>query len=195
MKHRAFTLLELIVIVVITGAAAAILFPLFARSRESNCNRNPCPSHLKQIALGFRQYMQDYDEKYPPVAVARAGYWAGSLQPYVRSWQLFQCPLDKTGAAPKTVDYFYNARLAGVDEAKIASLTQTILAGDGAGDRLTLYNLKQLPASWLSDQSSPAWRHLDGANYAFVDGHVKWYRAEKITLQKTAKNAPTFLLN
>lgn len=35
-------------------------------------------------------------------------------------------------------------------------------------------------------------RHLEGANYAFADGHVKWYRPENITRDATSAGNPTF---
>jgi prepilin-type N-terminal cleavage/methylation domain-containing protein/prepilin-type processing-associated H-X9-DG protein len=62
--RRAFTLIELLVVIAIIAILAAILFPVFARARE-NARRTSCLSNLKQIGLGFMQYTQDYDEKYP----------------------------------------------------------------------------------------------------------------------------------
>jgi prepilin-type processing-associated H-X9-DG protein len=37
-------------------------------------------------------------------------------------------------------------------------------------------------------------RHLDGANYSFVDGHVKWYSKDKVANACTSPdlNVPTF---
>lgn len=193
MKHCAFTLFEAIVVVVIIGILAALLFPIFAGSRPYPSDRKAsCISNLKQIGLGMLQYTQDYDDKYPPVANARAGYWAGSLQPYVRSWWIFQCPTESSGVAPKTTDYFYNARLSSLENGKIAAPSLTILSGDGKGDQLPLYHFSQLPDAWRTDQNSPAYRHLEGANYAFADGHVKWFKPEKITLDKPSRGQPTF---
>ncbi len=192
MKHKAFTLIEAIVVVAITGILAAILTPVFSRTYCS-ARTSSCQSNLKQIGLAFLQYAQDYDEKFPPVANARAGYWAGSLQPYIKSWEVFQCPSEPKHQA-KTTDYFYNARLANVQQKKLVSPTATLLAGDGAGDQLTLYHLNQLPKAWRTDPKSPAWRHLDSANYLFADGHAKLLKPEQITLNKPALGKPTFLV-
>ena len=192
MKHRAFTLVELIVVVAIIGILAVILMPVFSRT---NCKaRGPaCQSNLKQIGLAFIQYAQDYDdEKFPPVANARAGYWAGSLQPYVKSWQVFQCP-SEPNRKPKTTDYFINARLANLENRKIAAPSLTILAGDGKGDQLPLYHLSQLSDAWRTDEKSPAWRHLERANYLFADGHAKTLKPTQITLNPPSKKQPTFL--
>ena len=172
---------------------AAILYPVFQRPKHHGGRISSCQSNLKQIGLGLIQYAQDYDEKLPPVALARAGYWAGSLQPYLKSWQIFQCPSDET-AAPKTTDYYYNARLAQSKWQTNNAPSFTILSGEGTGDQLPLYHLSQLPDSWRVDESSPAWRHSGDANYLFADGHTKWYAPEKITLDKPALGHPTFLV-
>ena len=191
MKHKAFTLVEFIVVVVIIGILAAILYPTF--QRPTPAYRSWCQSNLKQIGLGVLQYAQDAGEKYPPTQNA-AGGWAALIQPYVKSDQIFQCPSDKTGAALKTTDYFYNARLSGVAQEKLDALSLTILAGDGLGDQPLNAHLSQLPDIWRSAPNSPARRHFDTGNYLFADGHVKALKPDKITLDKPAKGAPTFLI-
>jgi prepilin-type N-terminal cleavage/methylation domain-containing protein/prepilin-type processing-associated H-X9-DG protein len=59
-----FTLIELLVVIAIIALLAAILFPVFARARE-NARKASCMSNMKQLGLGFTQYIQDYDERYP----------------------------------------------------------------------------------------------------------------------------------
>jgi prepilin-type N-terminal cleavage/methylation domain-containing protein/prepilin-type processing-associated H-X9-DG protein len=61
---KAFTLIELLVVIAIIAILAAILFPVFARARES-ARRASCVSNLKQIGLGVMMYVQDYDGRYP----------------------------------------------------------------------------------------------------------------------------------
>src|ERR671917_195604 len=93
---RGFTLIELLIVIAIIAILASILFPVFARARE-NARRSSCMSNLKQIGLGIMQYTQDYDEAYPQIY---AGGWAGtyrwtdSVQPYIKSTQVFNCPSD-----------------------------------------------------------------------------------------------------
>ena len=76
--RNGFTLIELLVVIAIIAILAAILFPVFAQAREK-ARTATCASNLKQISLGVLQYVQDYDESYPPCAVPAAGVtsWSG----------------------------------------------------------------------------------------------------------------------
>lgn len=102
----AFTLIELLVVIAIIAILAAILFPVFGRARE-NARRSSCQSNLKQIGLGILQYTQDYDEimvrqwngqngtAYPNGANFNTR-WMDSVQPYIKSEQIFVCPSNTT---------------------------------------------------------------------------------------------------
>lgn len=92
---RGFTLIELLVVIAIIAILAAILFPVFARARE-NARRTSCSSNLKQIGLGILQYVQDYDETMPGhnMQGVQKQVWQDTIQPYVKSDQLFVCPSD-----------------------------------------------------------------------------------------------------
>lgn len=113
-SRKGFTLIELLVVIAIIAILAAILFPVFARARE-NARRSACQSNLKQIGLGFAQYTQDYDEKYPTGRRAGGNWgsgWAGPLQPYIKSEQLFICPSSdwtSSGSGNGIVDMSYGA--------------------------------------------------------------------------------------
>src|SRR3954466_7852291 len=96
-RNRAFTLIELLIVIAIIAILAAILFPVFGRARE-NARRSSCQSNLKQIGLGFAQYTQDYDEKMPynsygyVSATVNPGDWMDTIQPYTKSYQVLVCP-------------------------------------------------------------------------------------------------------
>lgn len=126
--------------------------------------------------------------------------WADALQPYVKSVQLFQCPSetegptdDPTSTAPGYSDYWYNVMLSGESQAAVAAVSQTVMNGDGNGNS-SQYNSNgcisaatglasptgtqctNLPQTIHLGSTNMLGRHLDGANYSFADGHVKWLK-------------------
>lgn len=185
-RINGFTLIELLVVIAIIAILAAILFPAFARARE-NARRASCQSNLKQIALGIFQYTQDYDERFPmayfgPGNEYLSNGWAAAVQPYVKSTQLFQCPSEPKAPSAfnwiEATDYALNRSLGTAHSAISLSAvnfpTVTVLNFD--------FIAYSVDASWwdLSIDSASTKRHLEGANYSFVDGHVKWLRPEKV---------------
>jgi prepilin-type N-terminal cleavage/methylation domain-containing protein/prepilin-type processing-associated H-X9-DG protein len=69
-RKRGFTLIELLVVIAIIAILAAMLFPVFARARES-ARKIQCLSNVKNIAIGFQMYLTDYD-RFPPDLSASA---------------------------------------------------------------------------------------------------------------------------
>jgi len=57
---RGFTLIELLIVIAIIAMLAAILFPVFARSREK-ARQSSCMSNLRQIGMGLALYRADHD--------------------------------------------------------------------------------------------------------------------------------------
>ena len=117
-KVKGFTLIELLVVIAIIAILAAILFPVFAKVREK-ARQTSCLSNEKQLGLGFSQYIEDYDESYPPAKDAvnwnpGTPGWASRLYPYVKSSGVFTCPddPDPSQAAPWVVmSYAFNLNL------------------------------------------------------------------------------------
>jgi prepilin-type N-terminal cleavage/methylation domain-containing protein/prepilin-type processing-associated H-X9-DG protein len=103
MTRRGFTLIELLVVIAIIAILAAILFPVFARAREK-ARQASCSSNLKQIGIAFLMYASDYDSRYPSnwtgACKAPGWDWMETTQPYVKNWQVYQCP--SSNSAPYT---------------------------------------------------------------------------------------------
>jgi prepilin-type N-terminal cleavage/methylation domain-containing protein/prepilin-type processing-associated H-X9-DG protein len=98
MRRRAFTLIELLVVVAIIAVLAALLFPVFAQSREK-ARQAGCMSNLRQLGMAVMQYAQDHDETYWPgpysktvdarrLAVGPPEF----VYPYVKNSAVFSCP-------------------------------------------------------------------------------------------------------
>ena len=126
-----FTLIELLVVIAIIAILAAILFPVFARARES-ARTTACLSNTNQIAKGFLMYVQDYDETFPPWTANHCGVYTGGafalrwmypnlVGPYIKNGivlnpvtntgdlgQVWACPSIKQTLTAAANTYAYN---------------------------------------------------------------------------------------
>lgn len=93
MRRCGFTLIELLVVIAIIAILAAILFPVFARARES-ARRTNCVSNLSQLSKASLMYASDYDEALPVGATQGNPLLnvVSGLYPYVKSQTVFYCP-------------------------------------------------------------------------------------------------------
>ncbi|MFB3880569.1 MAG: prepilin-type N-terminal cleavage/methylation domain-containing protein [Armatimonadota bacterium] len=64
-RRKGFTLIELLVVIAIIGILAAMVFPVFARARES-ARKAVCLSNLKNIALAINMYLADNNDTFSP---------------------------------------------------------------------------------------------------------------------------------
>lgn len=183
--------------------AGAVYIFAVVPARENKL-RASCQSNLKQMGLAFKQYITDWDEDYPHTFFdadrsrrfdsARDIGWAQALDPYLKAPRAFQCPAEPNsqnltgGITPGYSDYFYNTNLSGTTEAKINFSEKTILLGDYRSE-----HAGAAAASTVGLDETAAQRHLGGANYAFVDGHVKWILPDKISDSSPSRAEYSFL--
>jgi len=129
--------------------------------------------------------------------------WYFSCEPYMKSQQIWDCPSAANGgfnsggvwsyndtAVPAAyqrfvVEYSRNIRVSGQPQALILEPAVAVLATEGSNNymRWLCPNVGASTACYKNPSSTTApttnygWsntRHNDGANYNFVDGHVKW---------------------
>jgi prepilin-type N-terminal cleavage/methylation domain-containing protein/prepilin-type processing-associated H-X9-DG protein len=179
---KGFTLIELLVVVAIISLLAAILFPVFARARES-ARKSSCLSNLKQIGLGWMMYTQDYDEVAPLAVYYSDGGsiehgWdftldyssgdydhpatsSGLLDPYIKNGQINNCPSFTSDAVGRPYSgYGYNTTYIGGEGEY-----------DGSGLKHASTNLAQIevPAETVLFADAGAWstysNSVIGQNY------------------------------
>ncbi len=151
-RRTGFTLIELLVVIAIIAILAAILFPVFAKAR-AKARQASGASNQKQVGIALLSYLQDYDEKFPPLAsVAKVNgtdyvqNWAvdynagtvaapilvpGIAQSYIKNNQIFQDPSGPRGAS--ILSYMLNDLIAGKSQAACAAVSTTVLTCDSSG--------------------------------------------------------------
>ena len=137
---------------------------------------------------------------------AVTSWWPDQIYPYIKSYQVFVCPSDsdlqtypwnRPAGAPSLIRS-YNGNsvttcsMTGWPAVSVStapfmySISQSIVqAEDVSGTILVLegtkdlwYNISNCNETDLGSAATThvAKRHLEGANYLFLDGHVKWQK-------------------
>ena len=95
LRLRAFTLIELLIVLAVIAILAAILLPVLASARERG-RRTACASNMKQMSLALTAYTQDNDGLFPTLALPEGdlaeGDWAWRVNHYAASSDRFHCP-------------------------------------------------------------------------------------------------------
>jgi prepilin-type N-terminal cleavage/methylation domain-containing protein len=94
-QRRAFTLVELLVVITIIAVLASVAFSVFTGVQE-RARAAQDMNNLRQIGLATQMYMNDNDGTIFSSTVT----WMSQLNPkYVPSWKVFQSPFDKRSAS------------------------------------------------------------------------------------------------
>ena len=122
-----------------------------------------CQFNLHQIALAVRMYIEDWDKRFPP-----ADRWCDAIRPYIKDWSVLTCPAvaERGGKWGYAMNWKLSKRFLGEveDPAHTVVVYETEnLRKNACGDG------RDLPRKG---------RHAGGNNFAFVDGHVRWLRAD-----------------
>ncbi len=90
-NRRGFTLIELLVVIAIIALLMAILMPALARATKQ-AQKDSCQARLKQWALMFNLYTDDYDGYFNNRDVS-GGRWMTALQSYYKDdAKMLLCP-------------------------------------------------------------------------------------------------------
>ncbi|MEI6499450.1 MAG: prepilin-type N-terminal cleavage/methylation domain-containing protein [Armatimonadota bacterium] len=184
-RNRGFTLIELLVVIAIIAILAAILFPVFAKAREK-ARQASCLSNVKQMGLAVLAYAQDYDEMLPP---AIAGPITGPLytifdlcSPYTKNTQIQWCPSDPVGGVNYSsfgiarYSYGWNGLTFGLRIVPVIVEPVHALSEANSPAELNTFWDGMTAVVGNNPRPLPQYRHNDGANVGFLDGHAKWYQ-------------------
>ena len=115
-RHSGFTLIELLVVIAIIAILAAILFPVFAKAKES-AQVTACISNMRQIGTAITLYAESNNGYTPQARNIWAPNWPApapewnyfnALHKYAKSTGVFACPgkpIDKIRESLKELWY------------------------------------------------------------------------------------------
>jgi len=146
-----------------------------------------------------------------PQAFTNANYrpnWIYCLEPYTKSRQIFRCPSQHTLVTSgvtqsddnNQIGYFANGVLTTFTFSKFADTTKVVMFGCEGGSSIggaaltrPFSTLSPAPKDDATDATWSGWmrygtgaqfsntNHFEGRNQAYLDGHVKWKSAARIT--------------
>ena len=174
LRTRAFTLIEILVVLVIVGVLAAVCVPVFGRVAETG-RAAKCVSNLRQLGSALGLYLGEHNMTMPTLLAGRSDrsqdgdFIDNTLNAFTAgNTAVFACPSDGGAAARSGTSYYWNQALNGQAVASLNFLknydrTQVIVLAD-----------KDAYHPYLSNK----------VNFLYADGHAEKDFSWKFTVQQ-----------
>lgn len=193
MGRRGFSLIELLVVIAIIAILASLLLPTLSKAKAKAYDLT-CRNNLKQWNTAMWLYVTDHDDYLPPEGTGnslnRGTGWYVDLPLAMGLDDYFQMEWRTNPAAPLGKSIWIcpsNTNRSNGHNLFHYCLNQHV---DSTGENDAPVRLSTIPnpshVVWLFDNGKRAARaqqnnvhtnaHQRGANFAFVDGHVAWFR-------------------
>jgi prepilin-type N-terminal cleavage/methylation domain-containing protein/prepilin-type processing-associated H-X9-DG protein len=205
-RRRAFTLVELLVVIGIIALLVSILLPALNKARE-DAKRVRCLSNERQLVMAWQMYASENKGKIcssntPAYPTNPWWYWAaagnsldcvynGKLWPYLKNYEVYKCPNDRV---MYTHTYSINGYLAGENVDRIfttgamkkAYATFVFIEElDPRGYEINSFMPTHYPSNNWND--IPGNMHGNAGIISFADGHaIIWPFSDP----RTYKNNP-----
>lgn len=207
MPHRAFTLVELLVVISIIGLLAGLAIPAIGRAQAA-AGRSVCVSNLRGLGQAMNSYVAE-SGMFPPLmqtngrgSSAITRNWtsvlvdAGSATtntPYSANrgkngfWFCPSAMKSQTPSGDNSTTYSYSAAAGGIPVARVSSASQMAMIMDGSWNAGTGYGYVDStlmpycchpPTRKVNDSSS-------SVNICFVDAHVEMRKRSDIPTDST----------
>jgi len=201
--QQAFTLIELLVCIAVIGILAGILLPVLSRAK-AKAQAIQCINNLKQWGLATQLYVTDNDDYLPKEGLATPA--DKNLNPTNKAWyiqlpeeiglasyasmpwrtnshitpgnSIWICPSNprRCHASKTTTNLFHyclNEGFNGRGSTEHTNITLTAIPAAPVSV-VWLFDNQQKPA--LGDGNSITNMHGQGANFSFIDGHVRRFK-------------------
>jgi prepilin-type N-terminal cleavage/methylation domain-containing protein len=156
-----FTFLEMVASLAIILMLAGLLFPVYARARES-ARATSCRSNLAQLGQALSLYAQDYNGRFPPADHE----WTTISAVYAKNTGILTCPSEPDDSRRK---FGVGSPAPGANGSLVHTYSsydyRAGLANDGWGDM-------PIARDW------EPW-HQRGADVLYLGGYVKWVPTKK----------------